>query len=895
MSDETPKMKALAVLERLDVESRGRLLGLDDPERDAVYQELFEAAWAAWPAGEPEPDYPISLVEAAVEGQGELAWAAALYALLHDRQIGEDPVSRYERVVFRFKLGHVLFLLDKHGEENIRRCLGLAEETLRQADALWRCKGISKDAFFSLIFQLQSWMGHRYEAIGLHESAERAHSQASISARNTTDRVAYTVRLAMVMEKLGKQQEAYEILLLCRDQLNEVEDEDVRSMWESASASLRFELGGDLRNRGESFKFGFFESVSEAVHRTIHQDAPLTLAGDDRVTEFIALLRQELDETPLGDVLLRHKLMSDLAHLLMSTGQVDEIADLLRQAEALEDSFQDELPKVERRILLAGWQQHLRRDYATARETFLGLLPLADRLLEGTDKLALYGYVLESLAAANGSQDCALILDLTARGCALFEAILDRQPGSAARRRVREIHQRFFEGAFLALLSAAHWLGEETEAGQELLAQAWSVMMVARNPELRTAVPEPAADELRHLRELEDAFHRALRGPEGWIGPLEKVYEHELAALRASRAPSGDVSLPSPPSEGVSLLFFLLRDLGKRRDLVVLGRIQGRITIHLIAHADEMVLHPLADWSSRLRPKKEEALLSPQPDSDSFREENVPFEIGRLLPAPCSSLLAVPETPWFLFPDGDLNEAPLEMLTDSAGERFGQRRTVHLCLRPAVSKASGERVNFSRGWLGLGGVPPIPGFPYLFGSLDEVSDLAMFLDQQGKPAKQLTGSRATASALRSKLDELHPAVLHLAVHGSANAEHPDACALILADDPGSPEREWLPFRRIRELDLSRVDLVVLSACESMIGRSGRSAGIEGLAWAFLQAGATQVIASRYTVSDSYTARFMAVLYEHLLRLPVAEALGHTRDQCLKEMPAGRVGAWSVWS
>jgi hypothetical protein len=40
---------------------------------------------------------------------------------------------------------------------------------------------------------------------------------------------------------------------------------------------------------------------------------------------------------------------------------------------------------------------------------------------------------------------------------------------------------------------------------------------------------------------------------------------------------------------------------------------------------------------------------------------------------------------------------------------------------------------------------------------------------------------------------------------------------------------------------------------------------------------------------------MAVLYEHLLSYPVAEALGHTRDDCLKEMPAGQVGAWSVWS
>ncbi len=120
--------------------------------------------------------------------------------------------------------------------------------------------------------------------------------------------------------------------------------------------------------------------------------------------------------------------------------------------------------------------------------------------------------------------------------------------------------------------------------------------------------------------------------------------------------------------------------------------------------------------------------------------------------------------------------------------------------------------------------------------------------------------------------------------------------MILADCPERPERELLPYRRIRELPLDGVELVVLSACSGLIGRSGRSASMEGLAWAFLGRGVTQVIASRYPVDDEATVEFMLALYQGLLELPAADALGRARDVCLVEkgMDPREVGAWSVW-
>ena len=73
--------------------------------------------------------------------------------------------------------------------------------------------------------------------------------------------------------------------------------------------------------------------------------------------------------------------------------------------------------------------------------------------------------------------------------------------------------------------------------------------------------------------------------------------------------------------------------------------------------------------------------------------------------------------------------------------------------------------------------------------------------------------------------------------------------------------------------------------------------MEGLAWAFLQAGARQVIATRDEANDEAASAIMGALYRHLLESPVAEALRRTRRECLRdlEIDPEEVSLWSVWS
>jgi CHAT domain-containing protein/tetratricopeptide (TPR) repeat protein len=107
-------------------------------------------------------------------------------------------------------------------------------------------------------------------------------------------------------------------------------------------------------------------------------------------------------------------------------------------------------------------------------------------------------------------------------------------------------------------------------------------------------------------------------------------------------------------------------------------------------------------------------------------------------------------------------------------------------------------------------------------------------------------------------------LVHFATHGVVDARHPEMSGLILSlvDRRGRRQDGYLRLGDIYKLKLS-ADLVVLSSCDSALGRDLESEGIIGLPRGFLYAGAKSVIASLWKVNDDATATLMSRLYARI--------------------------------
>ena len=137
-----------------------------------------------------------------------------------------------------------------------------------------------------------------------------------------------------------------------------------------------------------------------------------------------------------------------------------------------------------------------------------------------------------------------------------------------------------------------------------------------------------------------------------------------------------------------------------------------------------------------------------------------------------------------------------------------------------------------------------------------------------------TGFEANrALALRPDLGSYR--IVHFATHGFLNDEHPELSGVVLSlfDETGKPQDGFLRLHDIYNLKLP-VELVVLSACNTGLGKDVRGEGLIGLTRGFMYAGASSVVASLWKVDDEATAELMRYFYGFMLKdgLPPAAAL-----------------------
>jgi CHAT domain-containing protein len=126
-------------------------------------------------------------------------------------------------------------------------------------------------------------------------------------------------------------------------------------------------------------------------------------------------------------------------------------------------------------------------------------------------------------------------------------------------------------------------------------------------------------------------------------------------------------------------------------------------------------------------------------------------------------------------------------------------------------------------------------------------------------------------ATEGKAKSLSPQndIVHFASHAELSEDDPLASAILLAKSDKEDGR--LEVREIFGMDL-KASLVVLSACETGLGKLSSGDELVGLTRAFIYAGTPSVVASLWNVEDSSTAQLMASFYKNLKTMTKVEAL-----------------------
>jgi CHAT domain-containing protein len=124
-------------------------------------------------------------------------------------------------------------------------------------------------------------------------------------------------------------------------------------------------------------------------------------------------------------------------------------------------------------------------------------------------------------------------------------------------------------------------------------------------------------------------------------------------------------------------------------------------------------------------------------------------------------------------------------------------------------------------------------------------------------------------------------ILHFAVHAELNQEDPTSSALLLAHRGADDGK--LKVSEIFSLSL-KADLVVLSACETGLGKISNGDEIVGLTRAFIYAGTPSVITTLWKVNDLASYELMRDFYFTLKTMKKSEALRQAQLKTMKEYP-----------
>ncbi len=214
---------------------------------------------------------------------------------------------------------------------------------------------------------------------------------------------------------------------------------------------------------------------------------------------------------------------------------------------------------------------------------------------------------------------------------------------------------------------------------------------------------------------------------------------------------------------------------------------------------------------------------------------------------------------WVIIADGELAGIPFAALHDASTGYLIEHHALRFAsslrdaLRPARQPAPpvGEALLVADPAFSPREYPTLNRLPQ---SVQEVTLAAAEYQRRGV----LRGTQATRAALDTALPRA--TIFHFAGHAVFDDVRPERSYLLLAADSMGRSGRLTPTD-VEGMDLRNVRLVVLSGCETLRAREGRSSGFAGFAGALLAAGAQGVVGSHWRVDDESTRQLMVTFHD----------------------------------
>ncbi|MFZ2509163.1 MAG: CHAT domain-containing tetratricopeptide repeat protein [Steroidobacteraceae bacterium] len=355
---------------------------------------------------------------------------------------------------------------------------------------------------------------------------------------------------------------------------------------------------------------------------------------------------------------------------------------------------------------------------------------------------------------------------------------------------------------------------------------------------------------------------------------LESRLAKSQASPGGSKAPDADALIDAAPRIQQLAEYFLGNEhswLFEIRD--------GVVTVHNLPDHGEIEslarqLH--VAWRSPAKAKGNRAAISHQLAASIFGPLTKPIPGETLLVIPDGALHLVPmallaRQTWPEMQPGSAIVIP--SLSATRAVPHGQDSTAGKSLAVVadpIYAPSDSRIRLALRQPAATGAAPVTRSTRDLNSLQrlpatavEASDLLALMSKPSETLALIGPDASRERVTSAHLDQYR--IVHFATHALADSQDPALATLALSryDVDGKSINGALRLYDITQLHLN-ADLVVLSGCDTALGREIAGEGPIGLSQAFLRSGAQTVVSTLWQVPDTSTAALMREFYRQLL-------------------------------